>query len=217
MSTSSSSIFTGSSEFSSSLAQVIQKAVNNASIPINELKTQETTLSNQSDEVSTLNSKFSSLQSAIQELDSAANSSFSATVSDTSSVSADVGSGAAEGHYAINVISAGSYSTMMTDTWTAASGSAQTYQLYIGDAEYDVTGSDNSATSVAQAINTNYGSLVTATVVNVGSTASPDYRISLQGKTLSSDALDLKSSGTSLAKTQDNGKQLRQDRFQFNR
>jgi flagellar hook-associated protein 2 len=205
MSTSSSSIFTGSSQFSTSLAQVIQKAVAAASLPITTLSSHQAELNSQSDEVTTLASKFTALQNAITGLNTAANSSFGATVSDPASISASVGAGAAEGHYSIEVTSAGTKSTMMTSAWNAASGDPITYHLWIGDQDYEVTGSDNSAASVAQAINAQYGNLVSATAVNVGSSASPDYRISLQAKKLSSDALDMKSGGVSLAAIQHNG------------
>jgi flagellar hook-associated protein 2 len=205
MSTSSSSIFTGSSQFSTSLAQVIQKAIAAASLPITTLSSHQTELNSQSDEVTTLASKFTALQTAITGLNTAANSSFGATVSDPTSISASIGAGAAEGHYSIEVTSAGAKSTMMTNTWDAAAGDPITYHLWVGDQDLEVTGADNSASSVAQAINAQYGSLVSATTVNVGSSASPDYRISLQAKKLSADALDIKSDGVSLAAVQHNG------------
>ena len=203
---SSSAIFTGSSQFSTSLAQVVQKAVAAASVPITNLSTHQADLSSQSDEVTTLTSKFSALQSAITQLNSAANSSFGASVSDPTSISANIGAGATEGHYSVEVTDAGAKSTVMTGTWNAASGDPIAYHLWIGAQDYEVTGSDNTAASVAQAINSKYGNLVSATTVNVGSSDSPDYRISLQAKKLSTDALDVKSGGASLAAIQHNGK-----------
>ena len=64
---------------------------------------------------------------------------------------------------------------------------------------------DNSATSVASAINSQYGSLVQATVVNVGLNASPSYRLSLQSTDLTSDVIDLTDNGTSTSAVQSAG------------
>lgn len=202
-SSSASSYFTGSSAFSSSLQNAINQAVAIASLPITQLTNQQTSITNQNDEVTTLNSKFSTLQSDVQAINEALTSSFNADISDPSSVSATVGQGATIGTYTIQVDDPGSCSTMMTSTWNGASGAAQTYQLYIGTQEYDLTPTDNSATSVAAAINSQYGNLVHATVVNVGSSDSPDQRIALQSTSLASDQLDLKdANGDDLAAQQ---------------
>lgn len=207
MATSTSPLFTGTSAFSASLQAAITQAVNIASLPINQLTSNKTTLTNQSDEVSTLNSKFSALQSAINSLDQAVNSSFNTDVSNPAVVSVTAGEGAMQGDYSIQVQDIGAYSTMMTGTWNASPGAAQTYQLWIGSNEFDVNPTDNSAASVAQAINAHYGDKVQATVVNVGSDSQPDYRIALQSTTLTSDAIDLRdSSGTSFESNQSIGR-----------
>jgi flagellar hook-associated protein 2 len=201
-----SSYFTGSSAFSSSLQNAINQAVAIASAPITQLTGQQTTLTNQSDEVTTLNSKFSAVQSDVGAIGQALSSSFNADVSNSSVVSATAGQGASPGSYTIQVNTPGSNSTMMTSTWNDASGSAETYQLSVGTKEYSVTPADNSAASVVAAINSQYGTLVQATVVNVGSNSSPDDRIALQSTSLSSDQLDLKDgSGNDLAAQQTAG------------
>ena len=205
-STSTSSYFTGSSAFSSSLQNAINQAVAIASAPINQLTSQQTALTDQSDEVTTLNSKFTAVQSDVEAIGYALSSSFNADVSDSSVVSATAGQGASPGTYTIQVNTPGSYSTMMTSTWNAASGSAEIYQLSVGTKEYSVTPTDNSAASVAAAINSQYGNLVQATVVNVGSNSSSDNRISLQSTSLSTDQIGLDDgSGNNLAAQQTAG------------
>ena len=57
---------------------------------------------------------------------------------------------------------------------------------------------DNSAASVAAAINAKAGDKVRATVVNVGSTSCPDYRISLQSTTLGDNPVQLVDNSHSL-------------------
>lgn len=203
----SSSMFTGSSDFSSDLQSVITNAVDAASVPITLMQDQQTTLTNQSNEVSTLDTDFTALQSAVQGIQSAlGGSSMNVDVSDDSAVSATLSDGAVPGTYSIQVNSIGSYSTTLTNTWTGtSSGTADTYVLSIGDQTYDVTPTDNSATSVASAINSQYGNLVQATVVNVGSNDSSDYRISLQSTALTSSEIGLTDNGTSLAAVQTAG------------
>jgi flagellar hook-associated protein 2 len=209
MSTSSTSnaIFTGSSAYSSDFQNLITRAVNIASLPLNLLNSQKTTLSGQSTEVGTLSSDFSNLQSAVNGIDQALSNSYYASTSDSSVLTATISAGAVESNYTVQLKDMGAYSTMMTGTWNAAAGSAQTYQLWIGDSEHDITPADNSAASVASAINASYSGQVHATVVNVGSTATPDYRISLQSANLTSSLLDLKdSNGNSFQSVQTAGR-----------
>jgi flagellar hook-associated protein 2 len=58
---------------------------------------------------------------------------------------------------------------------------------------------------VASAINAQAGNSVEATVVNVGSSSTPDYRISLQSATLDGDPVDLQLNGASLQTQQTTG------------
>jgi len=190
MATSSSSIFTGSSQFASDFKNSITRAVDMASLPITAMKSDVAKLQSQSDAVGTLNTKFTALQTALQGITQAmSGSSFQADVSNPSQVSATLGTGAMEGSYSIDVQKVGAYAMSMTAANWDGSGDAHTYQLWIGDRSnsanrIDVTPADNSAASVAVAINAKAGGKVRATVVNVGSSANPDYRISLQSSQL---------------------------------
>jgi flagellar hook-associated protein 2 len=204
----SNSIFTGTSQFSTDFQNVITRAVSIASLPITQLNADKTTLGDQSTALSGLDTKFAALQTAVSNISSAVEGgSFEASVSDDSRVSVTLGSGAAEGNYSIDVQDAGAYASSLTSaSWNAASGAARTYQLSIGDTKYDVTGTDNSAAAVAAAINAKAGDKVRATVVNVGSSDAPDYRISLRGVALGNSPVDLKYGGSSLQTAQTVGK-----------
>jgi flagellar hook-associated protein 2 len=174
-------IFTGGSQFSADFQNVITRAVNIASLPITQLNNQKTTLTSQSTALSSLDASFVVLQSAVAGIANAfGGSSLQASISDTSKVSVALGSTAAEGTYSINVTNAGVYATSITaSNWDASAGPV--YKLSLNGAPLDLSASDNSAASVAAAINSQYGSQVRATVVNVGgSDTSPDYRLSLQ-------------------------------------
>jgi flagellar hook-associated protein 2 len=197
-------IFTGTSAYSQDFQNVIDRAVAIASMPITLLTDQQTTLTNQSNELSTVDSKFTALQTAIQGIsDAMSGSSYQATISDTKAVSASLSDGVAEGVYSINVINPGSYaSSLSTNAWDSAadpSGNPSTYSLVVGTQSYSFTPTDNSAATVASTINSQFGNMVNATAVNVGSAASPVYEISLQSTSLGPNTLDIQdSSGNSL-------------------
>jgi flagellar hook-associated protein 2 len=192
---------------------VINRAVAIASMPITLLTDQQTTLTNQSNELSTVDSKFTALQTAIQGIsDAMSGSSYQTTVSDPTSVSASVSDGVAEGVYAINVVTPGSYaSSLSTTTWDSTadpSGNPSTYSLVVNGQSYSFTPSDNSAATVASTINSQFGNMVNATAVNVGSADSPEYEISLQSTSLGPNTLDIQdSSGNSLQTQQQPGEE----------
>src|SRR5215472_11525493 len=202
MSSSTNPIFTGNSTYSADFQNLITRAVSIASLPITQLTNEKATLASQSNEIGTLGSKFSALQSALRGIDQALTTSYGVSSSAPTVVSASVSAGAVESNYSILVSDMGAYSTMMTGTWNAGAATSQIYQLWIGNNEYDVTATDNSAPSLASAINAGFGDRVHATVVNVGSNSAPDYRVSLQSAKLTSDSLDLRRGSTSLAAVQ---------------
>jgi flagellar capping protein FliD len=189
-------IFTGTSAYSQDFQNVINRQVAIASLPITLLTNQQTHLTNQSNELTTLDTLFTKLQSAIQSIGNAmSGSSFQAQYSTANVVTATLGNGAAEGVYSINVTNPGAYATSLTaNTWNAAPGAGgggSPYTLVAGSQEYTFTPTDNSAQTVASTINSKYGNLVHALAVNVGTTAVPDWRISLQSTTLGPANLDL--------------------------
>jgi flagellar hook-associated protein 2 len=199
-SSSSGGIFTGTSQFSSEFQSEISREVQIADLPIQILQNQVTSLQNQSSALTTLNTDFTSLQTAVQGIDSALDgSSYSADVSNPGVVSATLSSGATQGVYNIDVENVGSYQTSLsTNTWNSSGSTPNTYTLVVGNQSYQVTPTDNSADSVVAAINAQFGNLVQATAVNVGSASSPDERISLQSTSLGPTTVDLQLNGQSL-------------------
>lgn len=182
---STSSIFNGTSRYSQDFQNVINRAVAIASLPINLLTAQQTALTNQSTELTTVDTKFTALQTAVQGIqDALSGSSFETDISDPTVASASVADGAQEGNYSIQVDNAGAYATSLTSSTWASSGGPATYTLVVGSNTYSISATDDSAATVASTINAQYGSLVQASAVNVGSSSSPDYRIALQSATL---------------------------------
>ena len=195
-SSSSTSYFTGMSTYAQDLNGVVAHAVSIASLPIETLTAEQTTLNNQATELTTLDTDFTAVQTAIQNIqDAMGGAGMSSTVSDPSVASVTVGDGATPGAYSIDVSSIGAYATSLSSTaWNSAaapSGQTSTYNLVVGGNTYAFEPSDNSAASVASTINAEYGNLVQATAVNVGSASSPDERISLRSATLGPMDLDI--------------------------
>jgi len=202
---SSSGAFTGASSYSQDLQNVMNRAVAIAQLPITQLTGQQTNIQNQYSELSTIAKDLTSLQSAVSEISQATGgSSFETDVSDPSLVSASTADGAVAGTYSIEVDSIGVYaSSLGTSNWTGTSSDAGgTYSLVINGTSYQINSTDGSASSVAAAINSEYGSQVQATVVNVGSASSPDQRISLQATTLGDQTLDIQDSDSNSLQTQ---------------
>src|ERR1019366_5586050 len=83
-----------------------------------------------------------------------------------------------------------------------ATGTPATYVLTVGGSQYNITPASNSATDVVSAINTADGGQVRASVVNVGTVASPDNRISLVSTTDGPMTLDLQKTGSPSLQTQ---------------
>ena len=187
-----SALFKGSSTYSSDFANVISRAVAIATLPITQLTNSKTTLTDQSTELTTLDTKFTALQSAVAAIGSAlGGSSFQSSVSSPNVLNVSVADGAQEGYYSMKVSSIGAYeSSMSAANWNVpeVANKPTTFTLVVGNQNYSVTGADNSAKSVADAINASFGNLVQATTVNVSPT---DTRISLQSATLGQTTLDI--------------------------
>src|SRR5271154_976307 len=109
--------FNGTSTYASSLQQAITQAVSIASLPMELLQNDVTSLQSQSTELTTLQGDFSAIGTAIQSLGSANDGAgLGATVGDPTVASATVDTTAAitAGSYQLNVISAGSATTTLS-------------------------------------------------------------------------------------------------------
>jgi flagellar hook-associated protein 2 len=197
MGTSATSLFTGSSQFASDLQGVITRAVNIATLPMTQTQQQVSTLQSQSSELSTISSDFVKLQSAIADIQSGAGQ-YSGTSSNSAVASVSVSGTPMPGTYSIDVSSLGTYATAMSadglSTVTdAASGSitdATNYTLRIGSgAGIAISPQAKTLSALADAINAT--GQAQATIVNIGTTANPDYRLSLQGVQLADAPIEL--------------------------
>jgi flagellar hook-associated protein 2 len=206
-SSASTSLFNGTSRYSSDFQAVINRSVAIASLPLTALESQKTELGNQQTELSGLIKKFSALQTAADQVAAAVGgASFESSVSDDSKVTVALTDGAAEGNYSVTVVDPGAYATSLsTAKWTADQSQTHTYAISLSGESRTIYPADDSAASVAAAINLGYGDQVRAIVVNVGSTETPDYRVSLQATKLGNLQPDLLRDSVSLQTQQTQG------------
>ena len=198
--------FTGLSGYSSDLNQVITQAVELASLPEENLTTQLTAMQAQSSVLQTLSGDFSGLQSAVSSINSATGlSSYGASVSDNSVATASVSAGVLDGTYSLDVTNLGSVSSAMsndglltvTDPTSTNISASTSYTLTVDSTNYTINLSNgDTLDNLVSAINAS-GAPVNATIVNVGSTSSPDYRLSLLGQNYADDSIQL-SDGSNL-------------------
>lgn len=197
MSTPSAPTSTGVSTYSADLQQVITRAVAIASLPLNQLQTQLSTLNNQSSALTSLASTFNSVLTSINNIDSATNSA-TANVSNPSAVSVQTTSAALPGTYSINVISPGAQTSTIsnnglptvTDPSASSISSSGTFALTVGSNTFTINPATNSLNDLAAAINAS-GAGVSASIVNLGPPSAPDYRLAIQNQSLGNESIQL--------------------------
>lgn len=199
--------FSGVSKFATSLQQVLTRAVGIASLPLGLDQAQLTTLNTTQSDVQALDTAFTTLQKSVTSLQSAVTSGlFTTSLSDSSTVTAAVGTGATAGSYTIAVADLGAYSTALSnagstpisDPTSQGISTDTSLTLSVGTTTTTITPASSSLADLVSAINTQAAGQVQATLVNVGSTSAPDYRISLQASRLGTDAVDLTDSSGDL-------------------
>ena len=177
------------------------------------LQSQVTTLTSQQTELSTLGADFNALQSSLQAVGSAAAGTPTAQVSDSSAISATATAGALAGTYTIQVDDPGSSTVTLsqagipavTDPTTGNISSSSSFTLTVNGAAKAITPSGSSIEDLASAINA-AGDGVQATIVNVGSNSSADYRLAITSNNLGPDTIQLSdSSGNKLLNTLSTG------------
>jgi flagellar hook-associated protein 2 len=205
--------FNGTSQYAADIQQAINHAVTAASIPLTELSNNLTALQGQQSALSTLEGDFTSIQTAIQSLSSASAGSLSASGSnnDVATVSMNSSGAVGSGTYTLNVISPGAQTitlsdagSKVTDPTSSSISSSGSFTLTVNGKNTTITPASNTLDDLTQAINSaNAG--VSAVIVNVGSSSSPDYRLSLQSTELGGDTIQLTGGSQPLLETLSTG------------
>ena len=209
----STSYFNGSSTYAAQLQQTITQAVNIASLPIQQLRSQQATSEGEQTELQNVTSSFSAMQSAISALGGSTGvGAFSATVGQPSIASASISSGVMAGNFSLNVMSIGSQtntisengSSVVTNPSVSNLSASSSYTLSVNGSSYSISDQDGTLNGLAQAINSSSAD-VQASVVNVGSSGSPDYRLSVQSLSYSPDTIQLNDGKSDLLSTLSTG------------
>jgi flagellar hook-associated protein 2 len=204
--------FSGQSTFSSSFQQVLQRAVSIASLPMQQLENDVSTLQGQQEDLNNMQSTFGSLQSALQAIASATTGDVSASSSDSSVVIASAQSTTLPGTYSIQVSDIGSSTTTIssagsppvTDPSSTNISPSSNYTLTVNGTTTTIAPTSDTLDDLADAIN-NANAGVSATIVNLGSNASPDYRLSLTSTELGPDTIQLNDGTNDLLTTAQTG------------
>jgi flagellar hook-associated protein 2 len=204
--------FSGSSTYSSSFQQVLTRAVDMASLPMQQTQNDVTNCTSDQSALSSLEGTFQSLDTALQAIGTASAGSVSASVSDPSAVSASTTSSALPGTYTIQVDGMGSYTTtlsqagdpVVTDPTTQSISSSSSFMLTVDNVNTTITPAGGSLEDLATAINGSSAG-VQATIVNVGSNTSPDYRLVVTSDSLNQDTIGLSDGSSNLLSTVSTG------------
>ena len=197
--------FNGTSQYASSLQQVITRAVSIASLPIVQLQNQQQTTNQQITDATTLESTITALNTALQGLSNSGGNTQSTSVSDSSVVQANASSSALPGTYTIEVLDPGSSSSAMssdglttvTDPTSQSISGSSSFTLTVGSSTYNIQPSGNNLDALAQAINSS-GAGVQATIINVGAPSQPDYRLAIQSQDLGPQNIQLNDGASDL-------------------
>jgi flagellar hook-associated protein 2 len=193
------STLTGSTNFSSDIQAAVTRAVAIASLPIQLLQADQTTVQGEASELGTLNNLFGAVQTSLQSVSSGtSNGALAATSSDTSVAQASLSGTASPGTYTVDVLNAGSESSAIssaptppiTDPTSQSISQASSLTLTVGTQTYTVQPSGTNLNALASAINSS-GAPVQALVVNLGSPTAPDYRLVVQSTNLGDNAIQL--------------------------
>ncbi len=141
---------TGTSSFASDLQASVNRALEIASLPMQALQADQSTISGQTGELSTLSGLFNSLETSLQNITSGTGTNaLQATSSDQSVATASVTGSALAGTYTVQVLNAGSYSSATSNSATAVAdptsqniSSSTSFTLTVGTTNYNISASN---------------------------------------------------------------------------
>lgn len=206
-----STLFNGTSRFSADFAQVINRSVAIASLPLTQMQQQRVKSTDESTALKTVEAKVLALQASLIGIGGSLDIKSWQISSSDAAVRPSIADGVAEGTYTLQVNKLGVFSTAVSpiDPDPAiriadpSSGSFVTpgstqLTLTLKDWDTGVTTvldpadiSGESLQDTVNKINEKFGTKVKAAIVNLGSTDSPNYQLSLQSVTLGKVAIQV--------------------------
>ena len=200
-----SDVFTGSSRYSSDFSAVIQRATAIWSLPLQQMQQSRSKSNDELTALKAIQDKVVSLQTTLQAIEESVQSkAFQTAASDSTVLKLSSTSGVAEGSYTLQVASLGVFSTVVSqssvnstgDNFVAPDQTKLTLRIWshneqdenaapslAAEKEIDLT-NGTSLQNVVDAIKEQAGEDVQASIVNIGTTSSPKYTLSLQSTKL---------------------------------
>jgi flagellar hook-associated protein 2 len=202
--------FGGQSKYSQDFQQVLTRAVQLQSLNLQNLQIQQQNAQAQQNALQSLDNTFTGLQSAVAALSNATGlASLSTSVGNPSVASVSLSAGASTGVYTLEVTNLGS----RTQTVSASGfqtvnnpasqniSSASSFTLTVDGVNTSVTPAQSTLQGLVDAINGSSSLGVTASIVNVGGSSAPDYRLALQSKDLGPVSVQLNDGANDLLDT----------------
>ncbi len=212
-SSSAASTFNGSSTYASDLQNAITRSVGFASLPLTQLQNHQNDLNSKQTALTSLSGQFQSLQTALDGINKSVSSQSNAvTVGSAAVASATVTNVADSANYSITVTNIGSTTNAMsadtlakvTNPDTSNIDPSGTFKLTVDNATYNISDTSGTLTGLKDAINASAAN-VQATIINIGSSSAPDYRLSIQSTSFASTAISLSNGSQPLLNTLSTG------------
>jgi flagellar hook-associated protein 2 len=204
-------LFTGSSRFSTDFTQIIDRSVAIASLPLKQMQQQRIRSNDESVALKTVEAKVIALQASLIGIGGTLDSQSWKVASSDTAIRPSITDGAAEGTYTLQVNKLGVFSTAVStvdaDPLKKVSDPAASDFLTTGSTQLTLTLKDwdTGVTSVldpatisgtslqdtVNIINQKFGTKVKAAIVNLGTTDSPNYQLSLQSVSLGKVAIQV--------------------------
>ncbi len=207
-------VFTGSSAYSNDLQAVIGRAIAIRSLGLTALSTQKAQIIAQGAAVSSLDTAFSNLQNAVTAIGTSTGvSALSAAVSTSGFVQPALAAGALPGSYSIEVTNLGAATNtlsknaqiLVTDPSAQNISPGNNFTLTVNGVDTAITPAASNLNSLVTAINANSALNVQASIVNIGPSGAPDYRLALQSTKLGPNTIQLSNGATPLLDTLSTG------------
>jgi flagellar hook-associated protein 2 len=207
-------VFTGTSAYSNDFQAVIARAIAIRSLGLNALSTGKAQILAQSTAVSSLDTTFGNLQNAITAIGASTGvSSLSAAVSTSGFVQPALAAGALPGSYSLEVTNLGAATNtlskdaqiLVTDPAVQNISAGTNFTLTVNGVDTPITPVAANLNSLVTAVNANSALNVQASIVNIGGSGAPDYRLALQSTKLGANTIQLSNGATPLLDTLSTG------------
>ena len=212
-SSSAAATFNGSSTYAADLQNAITRAVGFATLPLTQLQNQQNDLNTRQTALTSLSTQFQGLQTALDSINTASSTESNAvTLSSNSVATATVTAAADDANYALTVTNIGATTnalsssglTTVSNPDSADITNTKSLTLTVDGKDFTIDNSANTLTGLKNAINGS-GANVNATIINIGSSTTPDYRLSVQGGKYAPTTISLSDGTKPLLTTQSTG------------